>query len=719
MHWPEWDRTRRDYTATVEDVFNADWSGVAARYMEEGGASPQRLALLGRPDTSDNLLAQVATQLSTPGRYGYRPVIRHASALANWLIGEGKALDRAMWAPLMQTVEAHAYAAGDCLLAMEATAEGGLTLTPIFAHEAWAEPFARAPGTPRRIGWARRLESRTHARGGQVATPQRLALSVFLVWELPDHPGEEPRFFIQAAEPHKGAVGPMVEADGTITPKRVDIAVGDDVTYIFQGHAALTGEAYPWRYSDGRPFIPIAWYRSQYRGSLWATYRSRDAFLATLAMAEIGTAVNAAVRAATGKTVVTWGLELPATTTQRAGDRDTVQSIDLLPQTMLALQPTMAALEGNVSPTLTTVEPSSNLQPQTLYLEQKRARAAAALGLSGASVTRSSSNPTSAAALQVSDEGRREYMAMAEPLYRAADLDFLSRCAALLNLWGRDMQARAEGQASGTLDSVGPAPVEPGFVWTDIPETGYSIEYHHPPADPNTMRAEREEADWALSKGLVSAVDLWMRDNPGATRDDAIRALAQVEVDRADVASAVAAATTTETVPAVEAMNGAQAQSFQGVLTAIRLGEITPAAAKQMLPLMFPFIGAEVAASIVDAQAGDGVPMAPTPSGPAPAPAPSPASPPAAAPEPEDAEDDEDTSDPPSVEVEGDDEDEAPLSPEADALEDALDDLSDAVEGMGTEADPELLREALAAVRAATERLGRGRGRARRGPARA
>ncbi len=647
MHWPEWDRARRDYTATVEDVFNADWSGVAARYMEEGGASPQRLALLGRPDTSDNLLAQVATQLSTPGRYGYRPVIRHPSALANWLIGDGKALDRAMWAPLMQTVEAHAYAAGDCLLAMEATAEGGLTLTPIFAHEAWAEPFARAPGTPRRIGWARRLESRTHARGGQVATPQRLALSVFLVWELPDHPGEEPRFFIQAAEPHKGAVGPAVEADGTITSKRVDVAVGDDVTFIFQGHPALTGEAYPWRYSDGRPFIPIAWYRSQYRGSLWATYRSRDAFLATLAMAEIGTAVNAAVRAATGKTVVTWGLELPATTTQRAGDRDTVQSIDLLPQTMLALQPTMAALEGNVAPTLTTVEPSSNLQPQTLYLEQKRARAAAALGLSGASVTRSSSNPTSAAALQVSDEGRREYMAMAEPLYRAADLDFLGRCAALLNLWGRDMQARAEGQ---TPDGAA-VPVEPGFVWTDIPETGYSIEYHHPPADPNTMRAEREEADWALGKGLVSAVDLWMRDNPGASRQDAVRALAQVAVDRAEVDRAVA-----------EAVAG---------------------------------LGVAVSASA-------------SPPGPAPAPvsAPAPAPAPALT-----AEDDEDTSDPPSVEVEGED--------EADALEDALDDLSDAVEGMGAEADPELLRDALAAVRAATERVRRGRGRPGRGPARA
>jgi len=318
---------------------------------------------------------------------------------------------------------------------------------------------------------------------------------------------------------------------------------------------------------------------------------------------------------------------------------------------MLALQPTMAALEGNVSPTLTTVEPSSNLQPQTLYLEQKRARAAAALGLSGASVTRSSSNPTSAAALQVSDEGRREYMAMAEPLYRAADLDFLGRCAALLNLWGRDMQARAEGQASGTLDAVGPAPVEPGFVWTDIPETGYSIEYHHPPADPNTMRAEREEADWALSKGLVSAVDLWMRDNPGASRQDAVRALAQVAVDRAEVDRAVA-----------EAMAG--------------LGVPAPVAA-------------------------------PSP-GPAPAPAPAPAM---------TAEDDEDTSDPPSV----DGEDEAPPSPEADALEDALDDLSDAVEGVGAEADPELLREALDAVRAATKRLSRGRGRGggRPGPARA
>ncbi len=520
--WPEHDVARRDYQATVFDVARDDWDHVLRRWMEDSGIDPVRLDAMGQPDTSDNLLAQVTAQLTTPGRYGHRPTIRHPSPLARWLIADGARLDQGFWAPVMQTVEKAAFASGDCLLHAEIAPSGVPVFTPIFAHQAYAEPYARDPATPRSIWWARRVTSATHVRrdGGGGAAGQALSLTVFKVWTLPEREGEEPVYYLRAAEGAEGVMAPGAVAPMTIVP-------GQDVTAIFAPHEALRGDAYPWRYADGSPFIPIGWFRSVFTGSLWQTYARRGAFLATLQIGDIATAIRASVRASSGQVVISWGLSPPASIVAQAGQQGTRQSIALNPGDMLFLAPDDAAREKLVTPNVEVINPAGNLQQQALYLDQVRAQIAANLGISSSSVTRASANPTSAAALTISDAGRREHMALTEPLYRAADLDFLRKVAALTNLWGND--------PANVAIAATPTP------WTDVPETGYSIEYYGLPVDANAQRAERESDEFELSKGLVSPVDLWLRRNPGATREDAVRALAQVERDKRDVMAAVAA----------------------------------------------------------------------------------------------------------------------------------------------------------------------------------
>lgn len=518
--WPEHDVARRDYQSTVYDVSRDDWDHVLRAYMEQAGIDPVRLDNMGQPDTSDNLLVQVTAQLTTPGRYGHRPTIRHPSGLANWLIADGARLDQAFWAPVMQTVEKAAFASGDCLLHAEIAPSGVPVFTPIFAHEAYAEPFARDPATPRSIWWARRVTSATHVRRDGTGVGQALTLTVFKVWTLPEHEGEEPVYYLRAAEGAEGVMAPGALAPMTIVP-------GQDVTAVFAPHEALRGDAYPWRYADGSPFIPIGWFRSIFTGALWQTYARRGAFLATLQIGDIATAIRASVRASSGQVVLSWGLSPPASIIAQAGQQGTRQSIALNPGDMLFLAPDAAAMEKTVTPSVHVINPAGNLQQQALYLDQVRAQIAANLGISSSSVTRASANPTSAAALTISDAGRREHMALTEPLYRAADLDFLRKVAALTNLWGNDP---ANGAVAAT-----PTP------WTDVPETGYSIEYFGLPVDANAQRAEREADEFELAKGLVSPVDLWLRRNPGATREDAVRALAQVERDKREVMAAVAA----------------------------------------------------------------------------------------------------------------------------------------------------------------------------------
>jgi len=518
--WPEHDVARRDYQSTVYDVSRDDWDHVLRQWMEDSGIDPVRLDNMGQPDTSDNLLAQVTAQLTTPGRYGHRPTIRHPSGLANWLIADGARLDQAFWAPVMQTVEKAAFASGDCLLHVEIAPTGVPVYTPIFAHEAYAEAFARDPATARSIWWARRVTSATHVRRDGPGPEKALTLTVFKVWTLPEAPGEEPVYYLRAAEGAEGVMAPGALAPVTIVP-------GQDVTAVFCLHDALRGDAYPWRYADGSPFIPIGWFRSIYTGSLWQTYARRGAFLATLQIGDIATAIRASVRASSGQVVLSWGLSPPASIVSQAGQQGTRQSIALNPGDMLFLAPDAAAMEKTVTPNVHTINPAGNLQQQALYLDQVRAQIAANLGISSSSVTRASANPTSAAALTISDAGRREHMALTEPLYRAADLDFLRKVAALVNLWGND--------PANAATAATPTP------WTDVPETGYSIEYFGLPADANAQRAAREADEFELQKGLVSPVDLWLRRNPGATRQDAVRALAQVERDKREVMAAVAA----------------------------------------------------------------------------------------------------------------------------------------------------------------------------------
>lgn len=519
--WPEHDRDRQEYQSTVYDVLRDDWDHVLRAWMEQSGIDPVRLDAMGQPDTSDNLLAQVTSQLTTPGRYGHRPVIRHPSGLANWLIADGGRLDQGFWAPVMQTVERHAFGSGDCLLHVEIAPSGVPVFTPIFAHEAYAEAYARDPSTARSVWWARRMTSPTHVRATD-GSP--VTMTVFKVWELPEAPDGEPVFYLRAAEAVEGVVAPgqALGAAGGMT-----IVPGADVTAMFMPHAALVGEAYPWRYADGTPFMPIGWFRSQHTGSLWSTYARRGAFLATLNIGDIATAIRASVRASSGQVVLSWGLTPPASLVSQAGSQGTRQSIALNPGDMLFLAPDDAARDKLVSPNVHVINPAGNLQQQALYLDQVRSQIAANLGISSSSVTRASANPTSAAALTISDAGRREHMALTEPLYRAADLDFLRKVAALVNLWGND--------PANAATAATPTP------WTDVPETGYSIEYYGLPEDANAQRAQREADEFELSKGLVSAVDLWMRRNPGATREDAVRALAQVERDKRDVMAAVAA----------------------------------------------------------------------------------------------------------------------------------------------------------------------------------
>jgi hypothetical protein len=155
---------------------------------------------------------------------------------------------------------------------------------------------------------------------------------------------------------------------------------------------------------------------------------------------------------------------------------------------------------------VTTVGPGANLQPLDLFLRAKRQQAAERFGIGDAAAVQNSSNPMSAQSMLLSHASRREAAEQSEELFRAGDLALLRACSVVL---------RAHG--------------------VNVPEDGYTVQYWRPDAMPQEMAARRDQDEWDVANGYRSKVDVYMDRHPGTSREDAIQALARVQVDQAAI----------------------------------------------------------------------------------------------------------------------------------------------------------------------------------------
>ena len=466
------DEERSKLLIPMERVLSEDWADVAAAFMNEFIAE-ERLATWGPPDTSDNVFADICTQLATPGHYGHRPTIRHRSPMANKLIKPGGLLDRARYASRLQSVERHAWGLGDMLVHVHASGPDRLVLRPVYPSEVYVEPADDDPSEPV-VLWE--LRRRYVAAAG---------MTIF-AWDRWSIKEDDVYFRVVAAQ------------DARNDPKSPGVKDGEDITELLFGET-FEGDDYRWRLRDGSPSLPFAWYRSADTGNLWQSTVRYGAFKATLSVAVLSTYVMHAARDASGSTVIVHGLEPPATTAHRIGSQDQTRSINLSPGAMLFL----AEREGTKGVGVTTVGPGANLQPLDLFLRAKRQQAAERFGIGDATAVQNSSNPMSAQSLLISQATRREAAEQSEELFRAGDLALLRACSMVL---------RAQG--------------------VQVPEDGYTIQYWRPDPMPQEMQARRQQDEWDVANGYRSTVDVYMARHPGTSREDAIAHLARVQMDQ-------------------------------------------------------------------------------------------------------------------------------------------------------------------------------------------
>lgn len=456
--WP-WPGERRTQSGQRYRILSHDHDRILEEFLQAQWL-PENVQALGKIDTSFNPLSTFCAALSSPGLYGKPPAIEHPDPNARPLIATGGLLDHAAWAATMQRAEYFARGLGAVALRPYLGEDNALRFELVYPHDLHVEVDPRDPMRPVRLY---QLRCYHHA-----AT--REMVHAFDVYDLTDP--ANPRFYVCPADKDKLAV----DIGSTLTPPI----------------PSKEGDAYPWRYQDGRPFIPHVVYRTDPTDFWGAPRRMSPLARATLTATALATLHTFDAAVSTFPRIITVGCKaISSDALQLPGKA--VHSVALTPSAMLYLE-----VDADVTSPQVIVIPGRNPSEIFKPVQEYQANAFASAGLHVPDTTRSSSgNPTSAAALQISDVSRREEQQRMAPILRPSDLELLGKTAATLN------------RVAGTA----------------YPESGYSVSYHVLPATPDERAATVAEAETQYAQGLISKVALYQAYHPGTDSDGALQAL--------------------------------------------------------------------------------------------------------------------------------------------------------------------------------------------------
>jgi hypothetical protein len=342
------------------------------------------------------------------------------------------------------------------------------------------------------------------------------------------------------------------------------------------------------------PTFPYARHQDADTGQLWNTFSKRGAHRGTLNSAMYWTYTGHVARDATGSYVVLAGVAPSGSSVVKSGHRGELHGQPI--HTKIIEPGTMEyhdVLE-NQTPFVHEVGASENLPALLDFSERYDMRQATRFGLNPSDLSRASSNPSSAAALMVSNEGKREYSAQVQPVFRRSDLAAIRVAAIVLAAAG-----------------IG--------TW---PQTGYSVQYHEIPKSPQELRELRDQLTWEQQQGMRSRIGVYQALNRGVTEEDALAALRRIaEQERAVEAAIVdpAAAAGSDSLQDT-ALNGAQLAELKAIVADVAAGQLPRDAAIAIIQRGFG--EDEASAARLLGSAGDTFTIERTPAPGAPAPDP-------------------------------------------------------------------------------------------------
>lgn len=495
---------------------------------------PARLAQWGPPDTSSNVLSDMCRQFSTPGLYGVRPVVFHADAAADPLIEPGGHLDRAGYWTMMQWVQYLTLGMGDWFVRADATSDG-LSFRLVNPANIWVWATQDRPDKPV-ILWELRVRAVT------VGDQTRWTYA----WDQYDLGLFDADGVMLRAPSYR-----VVEAGGSYNGKDITNLVLSDAPV--NGYEGMEGkDAYPF-VRNGRPFIPGAFYRAVDSKQTWNHLHKVGATRGTLNAATHWTYAGHCARDASGTAVIASGLVPIMGNQNNIGDPNAIATIQLSPGAILYHE-----AKPDTQPFVQEVGPGGNLEEVSSFAHAYEAKQLARWGISSDDVQKSSADPASGAAMYISNASKRQYSKQVEPLFRSADLEMLSVCAALLQIVG-----------------IASCPTE-----------GYSISYSEIPRSPAEEQAVLDQIDWDLKHGHISEVQAYMRRHPGTREQDAIAAITKAAVDKARLEQAQREAFAAEGIEIsapTQNLEVGKVTAAQAIVVAAAASQLPAESAKEML----------------------------------------------------------------------------------------------------------------------------------------
>lgn len=473
-------RDRADHQRLRAAMLDHDFQEEAAEWSRRayGEENAQALALI---DTSLAPLPAQTKQLTTPGLYGRWPTVTGEDEGDRMLDPHGGVLKRCGYWSRMAHVEYMTVGIGVYAQRLNVVGVGDK-----------ARPVVRV---------ANPFDLEVWCRDDDPLTPIEL-------WELKLRVWRDPGGAVISGWLYD--VFDITDPDNPsfrICEAAYDGRLGKDRTGDFLDEEA-SGEGYIWRTPDGEPFLPYAWYRAVDTGEFWPKHR-RGLHQGTLRACAHWTHASNSALWASGEHNLVGGVDPEAFPSSGTAGENDHQEISIGISTFHARPGAVTVIPTIEDRPLQVYQLKAgvNLTSVANFANLYSTLMAHGDGLSPSDATRRSANPTSGAALTISNADKRAHSLRTAPMFMTADQDAIRKLAWLMEI------------ATGETHTA----------------EGYSIEYQTLPLSPTEQADQRDQLEWEKDQGQLSPIDLHLRLHPTKTREQAIEDIVGARADEREI----------------------------------------------------------------------------------------------------------------------------------------------------------------------------------------
>jgi hypothetical protein len=399
-----------------------------------------RRAAWGLPDLSSNPFRVVATELST--LYDAAPDIRHntEAAAAEPLIGsDGEIARSGLWSQ-MSRFQSMAIALREMWIRVDVE-NGRISYRPVSPDMTIAEADPARPTVP--LSFAE-LRPRT------INGTQRWTWDAFDIRNP-----EAPSYRVHIA------------GDGA--------TFGEDITVQVLG-SSFSGDAYPYRKSDGTPVLPVVLYHAALYGDrLFDPYYGIELYEGALNLSVYYSYLGHCLRDASYPQRYAVGVRVAGMEQVDGNTRASRAEVITDPTTILMFDP----VAETTQPMVSQFQAGADVEKIESTIAAIAHRLATDAGLSPSELQRVSGSAKSGYAISLSNEGKRTAQRKYILQFQGADEELVALSAILLNR------------------SIG----------TNYPESNYRIHYREIPLSPEEMQARRTHVMEMMAAGLMDRVE--------------------------------------------------------------------------------------------------------------------------------------------------------------------------------------------------------------------